>query len=58
MKIIDQPTLLDVGSWDATHGLKTQDDLFPHVTGGLRQRVLNVTTLEVEKRIGGIELFV
>ena len=46
MKVFDQPTLLDVGTWDATHGLFTQDDLFPHYTGGLRQRTLNVTTLE------------
>jgi len=38
---------LDVGVWDAAHGLIVYDDLFPHFTGGLRQRVINVTTMEV-----------
>jgi hypothetical protein len=38
-----KPTLLDVGVWDAAHGLVVYDDF----TGGLRQRVINVTTMEV-----------
>lgn len=42
-----KPTLLDVGVWDAAHGLVVYDDFFPHFTGGLRQRVINVTTMEV-----------
>ncbi|EFX89958.1 hypothetical protein DAPPUDRAFT_309629 [Daphnia pulex] len=41
-----KPTLLDVGVWDAAHGLVVYDDFFPHFTGGLRQRVINVTTME------------
>lgn len=47
MKVTNQPRLLDVAQWDAAHGLVVYDDLFPHFTGGLRQRVLNVTTVEV-----------
>jgi hypothetical protein len=47
IKETKKPTLLDVGVWDAIHGLIVYDDLFPHFTGGLRQRVINVTTMEV-----------
>lgn len=47
MKVTNQPTLLNVGQWDALHGLVVYDDLFPHFVGGLRQRVINVTTVEV-----------
>ena len=45
--VINQPVLLDACSWDAAHGLVVRDDLFPHYTGGLRQRVINITTVEV-----------
>lgn len=48
LKIVDQPTLLLVGDWDGGHGLVVYDDLFPHYTGGLRGRVINVTTVEVQ----------
>lgn len=41
------PTLLNVGFWNMAKGLTIFDDLFPHVTGGLRGRVVNVTSLEV-----------
>lgn len=47
IKVVGQPQLLNVGDWDASHGLVVYDDLFPHFTGGLRQRVINVTTVEV-----------
>lgn len=47
IKETKKPTLLDVASWDAAHGLVVYDDFFPHFTGGLRQRVINVTTMEV-----------
>ena len=47
MKETKKPTLLDVGVWDAAHGLTVYDDFFPHFTGGLRQRVIDVTTMEV-----------
>jgi len=43
---ITNPTLLNVGNWNAAHGLTIYDDLFPHFTGGLRGRVVNVTSLE------------
>ncbi|XP_032780449.2 ionotropic receptor 93a [Daphnia magna] len=46
IKETKKPTLLDVASWDAAHGLVVYDDFFPHFTGGLRQRVINVTTME------------
>ena len=47
LKVLKQPTLLKVGQWDAAHGLSTYDDWFPHFNGGLRGRIINVTTLEV-----------
>ena len=47
IKVTNQPTILEVANWDPAHGLVVYDDLFPHYTGGLRQRVLNVTTIEV-----------
>ena len=33
-----QVNVLDVGTWNPTFGLDLQDDLFPHVSGGLRGR--------------------
>jgi glutamate receptor, ionotropic, invertebrate len=47
MKVLNQPTLLEVAQWDGLHGLIVYDDMFPHVTGGLRGRRITVTTLEV-----------
>ena len=38
---------LDVGSWEPTQGLTLRDNLFPHVTGGLRGRNIIVTAIEV-----------
>ena len=38
---------LEVGSWAVNLGLDLKDDLFPHVTGGLRGRVIPVASLEV-----------
>lgn len=47
MRVMNDPILLEIGVWDEIHGLSTEDDLFPHYTGGLRQRTINVATLEV-----------
>lgn len=47
MKVINQPQMLEVARWDPAHGVVVYDDLFPHFTGGLRKRVLNVATIEV-----------
>ena len=38
---------LDVGSWTTSVGLDMKDDLFPHVTGGMRGRRIMVASLEV-----------
>ena len=38
---------LDVGKWEPTQGLLLQDDIFPHVTGGLRNRRIVVTATDV-----------
>ena len=38
---------LDVGTWEPTQGLLLQDDIFPHVTGGLRNRRIVVTATDV-----------
>ena len=38
---------LEVGSWIISRGLDLRDDLFPHVTGGFRGRMLPVASIEV-----------
>ena len=38
---------LEVGEWEPTQGLSLVDDLFPHVTGGLRKRRIRVTATDV-----------
>jgi hypothetical protein len=38
---------LEVGSWIISRGLDLKDDLFPHVTGGFRGRMIPVASLEV-----------
>ena len=38
---------LEVGSWIISRGLDLRDDLFPHVTGGFRGRMIPVASLEV-----------
>ena len=40
---------LDVGSWTISLGLNMKDDLFPHITGGMRGRRIMVASLEVRK---------
>ena len=40
---------LDVGKWEPTQGSLLQDDIFPHVTGGLRNRRIVVTAIDVSK---------
>ena len=39
--------IVDVGMWEPMQGLVLKDDLFPHVTGGLRGRVLTVASFDV-----------
>lgn len=39
--------VVDVGNWEPMQGLVLKDDLFPHVTGGLRGRVLTVASIDV-----------
>ena len=39
--------ILDVGKWEPTQGSLLQDDIFPHVTGGLRNRRIVVTATDV-----------
>ena len=39
--------MVDVGNWEPMQGLTLRDDLFPHVTGGLRGRVLTVAAIDV-----------
>ena len=43
--------VVDVGHWEPMQGLVLRDDLFPHVTGGLRGRVLTVAAVDVRLRI-------
>ena len=40
---------LDVGKWEPTQGSLLQDVIFPHVTGGLRNRRIVVTAIDVSK---------
>ena len=47
----DGGNLVDVGDWESMQGLVHRDDLFPHVTGGLRGRVLTVAAVDVRLRI-------
>ena len=53
---------VDVGAWQPLQGLHLFDDLFPHVTGGFRQRVIAVASINVScrcimiaKKCGGLE---
>ena len=39
--------VVEVGTWEPMQGLVLGDDLFPHVTGGLRGRVLTVASMDV-----------
>jgi ionotropic glutamate receptor len=39
--------MIDVGGWEPMQGLMLKDDLFPHVTGGLRGRVFKVASINV-----------
>lgn len=38
---------LDVGSWEPSTGIFRKDDIFPHVTGGLRGRKVSVASAHV-----------
>ena len=40
---------LDVGKWEPIQGSLLQDDIFPHVTGGLRNRRIVVTATDVSR---------
>ncbi|KAK2714026.1 ionotropic receptor 93a-like [Artemia franciscana] len=41
-----QANTVEVGEWTPSFGLRHLDDLFPHVTGGLRGRELIITSLD------------
>lgn len=45
------PSILDVGYWEPMQGSVLKDDLFPHVTGGLRGRLLTVASVDVSRCI-------
>ena len=42
--------VVEVGTWEPMQGLVLGDDLFPHVTGGLRGRVLTVASMDVSNK--------
>ena len=42
---------LDVGKWEPTQGLLLQDDIFPHVTGGLRNRRIGYLAIRFSVRL-------
>ena len=44
------PNAVEVGSWEPMQGLVLKDDLFPHITGGLRGRVLTVASMDVSNK--------
>ncbi len=39
--------ILDVGFWTPVTGINNKDDLFPHVTGGMRGRMMKVSAIHV-----------
>ncbi len=43
----DTARQLNVGNWRRVSGLHQNDDLFPHVTGGLRGRTITVASVDV-----------
>ena len=45
--------VVEVGTWEPMQGLVLEDDLFPHVTGGLRGRVLTVASMDVSNSVPG-----
>ena len=47
------PNAVEVGSWEPMQGLVLKDDLFPHITGGLRGRVLTVASMDVSNNKTG-----
>lgn len=47
VKGIDNTKILDVGMWRPVQGLQLYDDLFPHVSGGLRGRTVTVGAIDV-----------
>jgi hypothetical protein len=38
---------LEVGKWSTVQGFEIKDDLFPHVSGGLRSRTITISSIEV-----------
>ena len=43
----DDTKILEVGFWRPVQGTLYKDDLFPHVTGGLRGRAVTITSIDV-----------
>jgi hypothetical protein len=46
-EIKDEVIDLEVGTWNLESGLHLKDDLFPHVTGGLRGKVIKIGSINV-----------
>ena len=47
LKGLTEVNELNAGQWEPTQGLHLKDDLFPHVYGGLRKRLITVTAVNV-----------
>ena len=47
LKGLTEVNELNAGQWEPTQGLHLKDDLFPHVHGGLRKRLITVTAVNV-----------
>ena len=48
MREEDRIKKLEVGTWTTSVGLLLKDDLFPHVTGVFRGRVIQVASIQVK----------
>ena len=51
MREEDRINKLEVGTWTTSVGLLLKDDLFPHVTGVFRGRVITVASIQVKLNI-------
>ncbi len=46
-EVKDTAAGLEVGSWTLKGGLRLKDDLFPHVSGGLRGKTIKIASFDV-----------
>ena len=51
MREDDRINKLEVGTWTTSVGVLLNDDLFPHVTGVFRGRVIPVASIQVKLNI-------